>query len=298
MADQGSGFLNRFFGIVIFTETSLYAIMNIMLIIPIFKLQKTNSNAKILYFQFLLSFLIFSLATNLLYVMQFGIILHCDVIGILYHLSGPNLSFSIFSLIIHSFLVLTNNYFFIKRRYLMISTMIIITWLPSIIYLIIYLIFRDPDKFCMVSLEGYDKALLIINNSFEILTVILCVILLIKVCKLNVQNDKDLQISKKKTLSKLVTYVIALIIGIVLKLFAFVIFSYQPVLVIITFLFFMSLNYIFVWSKQFQEAFLDVYCCKKKEDSEENVNQSNQNELIYQQDFNVEEDPNNSRNEE
>lgn len=291
MADEGSGLLDRTLKIVIVVLTSLLIIMNVILMIPIFKLQKTNSNVKVLYFQFLFSFIMFSLSINLTYLTLLGLTLDCNILYILFNLAGPNVVFSIFSLIIHSFWVLTNNYFFIKRKCLMILTLIIITWLPSIIYIIIYLIFSDSK--CQISQFDFKKVVLIVNNSFEILTVILCVILLIKVCKLNVQNDKELQMSKKKTSSKLVTYVIFLIIGIVLKLVAF----NSPFLVIILFLFFMVLNYVFIWSKQFQEAFLDVYCCTKKEDSKENIDQNDQKELIFHQDFN-EEDPNSSRNEE
>ena len=128
-------------------------------------------------------------------------------------------------------------------------------------------------------------------------------ILLFKVCSLKVQNDKELQISKKKTISKIVTYIIMIFVGIILKSVALIFLvktQIQNYFILLLCAYFLVQNYVFVWNKQLKEALLNTFCCRSKEETEETMVKNNQKELAFkyeiaddisQQNFDEEEEP-------
>lgn len=264
-------------------------VFDIVLIIPIFKVKHNNSHVKALYIQFLFSSILFSFSSAINGLYQLQIPTDCYLFNILATFSGTPMAISLLSITLHSFFILTNNYFFHKKKQMILLILIILTWLPSIGLLILFFKFSNlMDQNCIVDSQSYSYYMTIPRTIIEISITVICIILLIKVCRLKVSNDKELQISKIKTLSKITSYIIAIIIGIVLKYLAFI--SGIPMLPRNLFMlslpiYFIILNFVFLWNKQFQDAFINIYCCKKQEKTENTIMNNSQKELIVQQDF-------------
>ena len=278
--------------IIILIFGVIVSIVNVLLMIPIFKLQKTMHNVKALYFQFLFSFLLFSLSMISNGIEPFVGHINCYSFHIMGSFSGPPAGLSQLSIIFHSFFILTNNYIFLKNKQCAILIMVVITWIPSAVILTFFLIFMGDMQLsdCQIPQTFYKLSIMIFNRFVELMTMVLCGILIWKICTLNVKNDAELQTSKKKTVSKLMIYIITVIIGTILKLCAL---TFQlpliisSILKVVLLLYFLLVNYIYLWNKHFQEACLDVYCCRNRQVSEENL-KNNQKELIFQQEFNEE----------
>jgi hypothetical protein len=152
---------------------------------------------------------------------------------------------------------------------------------------------------CLIVTPVYKNSVMIPNILIEVITIIFCGILVWKVCSLNAQNDKELQISKKKTVSKLVIYIVTVPIGIAIKTTILILplaTLASNIWKVILLLYFLFVNYIFLWTKQFQETFIDVYCCRNKQTFEETQN-NNQKELIFQQNLDEEQPSNFDDNE-
>ena len=180
------------------------------------------------------------------------------------------LQFSAFNLIIYSFAELTNNNFILSSTKRTITIFSLITWLPSLFYLIFILSSNSPI---------YLLSKLFIG----IISCIICIIILIYVCCLKDEQNESLQISKKKATCKLVTYIIIVLL---FSLFEFIISDYNMLgkfyyLYVFTFLCLVLLvvECIFLWDQSLKKAILVSYhFCKTSE--EINSMLDNTNELM------------------
>lgn len=250
------------------------------------------SSVKPLYFQFLLSFLILSLNISIYGIKSFATNVNCYLFHFLGCFGGSPTGLSLLSIVFHSFFILTNNCFFQRNKGSIIFAMIFMTWIFSVANFILFLVYmKFMDNNCTITKKFYEICVFILNILTELITVILCGLLIWKVCNLNAHNDKELEVSKKKTVSKLVLHIFAVSVGIILKFVAFlpaIEEKISSILKIILLINFFCLNYIFLWTKQFREVCLDIYCCRKVQESEEKIQNNNQKELIFQNDFDEE----------
>ena len=285
----------------------LVFIIDLLLLISMFKLQKKIYMIKALSIQLLLSSIFYCLHIILINFQKLNIKIICDVFHIESAFSGCPLVLSLLSLTLHSYFILTNNYTFHRNKQMILVFLILLTWVPSLGFVILFLIFRDEkqanNNTCIIDDVYYIYWMSIPKMLIEIITVIICLILLFKVCNLNVQNDKELQISKKKTVSKIVTYIIMIFVGIILKSTALIFLRNMPIqnyFILLLCAYFLVQNYVFVWNKQLKEALLNTFCCRSKEETEETMVKNNQKELAFkyeivddisQQNFDEEEEP-------
>ena len=220
------------------------------------------------------------------------LIVICYLFHILGSFSGSPAGLSLLSIIFHSFFILTNNYIFLKNKQCVILIMVVITWITSAVILTFFLIFMDDMQLsdCQIPQTFYKLSITIFNSVVELMIIVVCGILVWKICNLNVKNNAELQTSKKKTVSKLMIYIITVPIGTILKLGALII-QLPPIISsifkVVLILYFLWVNYIYLWNKPFQNAFLYVYCCRNIHEFEENLINT-QKELIFQQEFNEE----------
>ena len=180
------------------------------------------------------------------------------------------LQFSAFNLIIYSFAELTNNNCILSSTKRTITIFTLITWLPSLL--------------CLIFILSINSLLYLWSKLFiGIISCIICIIILIYVCCLKVEQNESLQISKKKATCKLVTYIIIVLL---FCLFEFMISEYNMLgeyyyLYVFTFLCLVLLvvEYIFLWDQSLKKAILmSYYFCKTSE--EINSMLDNTNELM------------------
>lgn len=268
----------------------LVVAVDIFLLIPMFKLKV---NIKILYLQFLFSSIFDNFYMCLEGLEDLNIQIHCYFMKIFQTFTENPMLLSLLSITLNSYFILTNNFFYQRKKQTMLLIMLIITWIPTIIILILFLIVSKLDpNVCRVQNPMYRYLQFIPQITIEVITITVCLILTVKVCSLKTENDKELQISKKKTISKIVHYIIGILFGFILKNLIYFIVKNQfvkNILFLLLPIYLFVLNYLFVWSKQFHETILDTYCCKDKEETKEVLMNDNQKELIFQHNYNEEE---------
>ena len=270
--------------------STLVVLINIALLISVIKMQKKMHTVKSLSIQLLVSTIIYSFSFTLISLIRLNVGIDCHIFNVENSFCGTSTELSLLSITLNSYFILTNNFFFHKRKQIILVIMIIVTWAPSIGFLILYINFRDaPMAQCIIVKMEYWGKKSLPEYLIELVSVIICLVLLVKVCMLKVQNDKELQISKKKTVSKIVSYIIMMIIGIVLKYFAFGVFfnsgAIQSCLFFVLSIYFLILNYVFLWTKQLKESLLIVFCCRSNEETDGTGVKNNQKELALQYDI-------------
>ena len=288
---------------ILITICSIFVIIiNVSLLISVLKTQKNTSIIKTLSIQLLLSTTLYSFSFTLTYVQKLGVSINCYVFNIENSFSGTSMVLSLLSITLNSYFILTNNYTFHRKKQLVLVLLVLLTWIPSIGFLILFFAFRNTKmKYCRIEDGSYWKWKTNPEKFIEIFTIVICIILLFKVCTLKVQNDKELQISKKKTISKIVSYIIMIIVGIALKTLAFIVFrpiseTLQSYIIIVLCVYLLILNYVFLWSKQMKESLVSTYCCRESEKTDETMMKNNQKELAFQ--YNLAEDQQNFDGEE
>ena len=277
--------------VLIIIFSALVMILDLSLLIAVFRLQKTNSLVKTLSVQLLLSIFFYSLSFALTSFLEFKVNINCEFFNVEACFSGSPMVLSLLSITLNSYLILTNNYTFHRKKQMVLVLLILMTWLPSVGFVVLYLIYRSKTQMkegtCFLNDKSYLKAVSVPQISIEVISIIICLILLFKVCTLKVQNDKGLQISKKKTITKIVSYIIMIICGTLLKTFMFYIvtdLTIQNYLRITSCVYFLILNYVFLWNKQLKDSLLSTFCCRNNEETQETMMKNNQKELAFQYD--------------
>lgn len=279
----------RAFYISIIIISILVILINLSLLISVLKIQKNNFTVKALSIQLLLSTIFYSLSFVLINFQKINVNIHCIIFSIEDSFSGSSMVLSSLCITLNSYFILTNNYTFHRKKQMMLVLLIVLTWIPSICILILFMIYRDDNELsCLIKNDAYWNWRFIFETTIEVITIVICLILLFKICLLKVQNDKELQISKKKTLKKIMSYIITIFIGIILKALGFKIFNKEPVhssFIIVISVYILVLNYVFLWNKQLKESLLSIYCCKASEETEDTMAKNNQKELAFQYDM-------------
>ena len=222
--------------------------------------------------------MIYSISLLVFCLRSFGYSGYCKAVIIIRFFGFLPILITSLCIIIRSFFILKNfNYLTMKQNFLKIIFLLFI-WGPSFILFILFFILKAEmhKEFCFIETPEYFRYILMIFN-FVIygLTLIICIILIIRVCKINVSFNKQLTNVKSKIIRNIFFYIFALLLNLVLyellfePLFAVsrnarpFIFPFLCLTVFIN-------DYIFLWNKDFIYAIKVFYCCAKKKPLEIN----------------------------
>ena len=184
-----------------------------------------------------------------------------------YPLCGIPSELSALSITINSYLQVTNNQSLLSRKKLTIIIFILITWIPPLLFVFLYYFFIDDVnlKTCEIMNDNYIIFLGIPQIVIEFLGCIICIILLIIVCRLKTKNDEVLKKSKRKIILKIFSFILGIILFVVIKNIVFgnvlphnvKLYSHS-----LFCLYFLLFEFIFVWNKQIKDNIYFIYCCK------------------------------------
>ena len=287
MSNQ-ENYVDKVFYYVIVVFSSIVTIINILFIIPLFK-TKTNcfQSNTVLIFQFFLSYIFFNVNVISNVVSYFQTSLNCIFLQTIRYFGTFPSIISALCITLHSYFILTHNPFFFSNKKLAISLFILITWIFAFACSLLYIfVLSDPiTQHCTFKKNTYYIMLIVFGLIIDLTTTVICFIILFKICTLNAKNNQELQISKKKTIRKVIIYIFGTLLGgfykalfmILMEGFKLSVGNYYS---IFSCVFNLLMIYIFVWTKQFKEIFLTVYCCKKIENPEDNVDNTRKEEII------------------
>ena len=288
------------FDYFIITFSSILIIVNILFIIPLFK-NKTNclQGNLVLICQFLLSYIFSNISVIANTLVQSNFTWNCNLLQTIKYFGSYPSVLSACCIILHSYFILTQNLCFLSHKKFIIGFCVLITWIFSAGWSLLYIFVLSDfsNTQCNFNSKKYYIIQVAFGMTIDLITIVICFILLYKICGLNAKHNEELQVSKKKTQCKLIIYIFGTVIGsfsktifvILMEVSNFKLADYYSSFLC---LFNLLMIYIFVWTKQFKEYFLVLYLCKKIENLENKVN-STREEIILD-DISYEENPSTS----
>ena len=275
---------------------TLVILINLLLIIPVLKLKKISSTVRMLSLYLLIGVLLSCSNLILDFLLSFDInIINCHVLNMLgaFYLIPSELT--VLNLSINSLFLLTNNYFFLSRQKQALIIFSLINWILPLIYFFLYFYIGysyNFDEYVCYRYTGIVRFTLLIyylRYSVEVISFIICVIMLIYLCRVNTENNEILRISKRKSMFKKITFMIAIVIFIFYKTIRNI-FLLPLTLQLYLYSFFclclLSFECIFLWEQRLKESILNTYCSKTSENVNDILNISNTNELMQYEDNN------------
>ena len=286
---------------------SLGLIFNIILLIPSILSTKSQIHPKLLSIQFIIGS-IFCNIFNIIFNLDIYIQIHCLIIEILrIYCLFPVLSSSL-CITLNSFFILTGNVMYQKRQTLILLLFAFVTWIPTSLPLIIIIIDFNKLEFsdtCIPEKPEYLHSMVgVITFIYLIPTVIICLIIIINICMLQVKHYQQRKKTKKKVIKLIILYIIGAIIFICLNMFSFgsplIQGTARNYLVLILNLFIPFMTYTYVWNPSLKVSFMKIYCCKddnnnllnnkddEKQQGEDDINELGLSELSYREEEDLE----------
>ena len=136
---------------------------------------------------------------------------------------------------------------------------------------------------CLIQSGTYNLLVTLFQLFIEVTSCIICIIMLIFLCRLNIENNEILKISKKKSIVKKMSFIIGIIL---FRCFssATSLFSQNDFFVVyFSFLFclvFLAFEFIFLWNQHLKESILITYCRKPNEEQYGIIDTVDTKELI------------------
>ena len=269
------------------TSFMLVILINLLLIIPVLKTKKISSAVRMLSFYLLIGVLLScgSLIINFLKILNPNI--NCHLVNISSAFYSIPTELSVLNLSINSFFVLTNNYFFLSRQKQALIIFSLINWIPPLssflVYFCIGYYYNFQEENCDVKNTILNLLINFLRFSMEVISCIICVIMLIYLCRVNTENNEILKHSKRKSIFKKISFIIAIIIFVFSKLILTTI-SFPETFKLYFYSFFCLLflvfEFIFLWDQRLKESILNTYCCKTSEEINDVINASDTKELL------------------
>lgn len=254
-------------------------ISHIIFLIACFKAKKMRFHQFALLIQFLFVYILYTISTIMPEFEQvFNWEIECEYIEFVRSFSAVPRLTSALCIVIDFYLSATNRLIFKTKKILLLVLYSLFIWTPSTVLTILGVFVIDKyHEFCMVTEPRFFRiTLFVITALITLVTSIVCIVLIHKLCKIEIQDNELLQVKRDKQIRKLVLFVIGIaILAALIWTFLFgnvIPESTVPYLSMFRSFVIFVMNYIFVWNKYTQEVFANI--CPRCKCLQNNPNKS------------------------